>query len=69
METKQKNKFTSFKDMTRKDYGRSAITGLLGGEIIRNTNILIFEILGSIIAFLGLICGIVWLYRVIKKIK
>ncbi|OGI73009.1 hypothetical protein A3D42_03045 [Candidatus Nomurabacteria bacterium RIFCSPHIGHO2_02_FULL_41_18] len=62
-----KKRFLSFKQMTRKDYGRNAITGLLGGYVLSIAGYPLFEVIGSIVALLGLICGLVWLYRTITK--
>jgi len=56
--------------MSKKDYGKSAITAILGGYIVSIAfNNILFQFLGTIISLLGFICAFVWLYRVIKKQK
>ncbi len=63
-----KRKFLSFRDMTRQDYGKAAITGLLGGYIVSiATNMTLLHALGGLISLLGLICGLVWLYRLLLR--
>lgn len=60
-----KKRFLSFKNMSRKDFGRNAIIGFLGGGIMSMSGIVIIEIIGSVLSLLGLICGVIWLYKFI----
>ena len=60
-------KFLSSKDWTRKDWGRNAITGLLGGFILASSGIIFIEVIGSVVSLLGLVCGLVWIYKKIKN--
>lgn len=62
-----KKRFLSFKEMTRKDYGRNAIIGLLAGYVLNIDGYLVVGVIGDVVALLGLICGLVWLYRTITK--
>jgi len=45
----------------RREFGYTAIVGLLAGPI------LIKGAIGDTVALFGLICGIVWLYKTIKE--
>ena len=62
-------KFLSVKDWSRNDYGRNAITGLLGGAIVGSSHIVIFSVIGDLLVLLGLICGVVWIYKSISGRK
>ncbi|MCX6760444.1 MAG: hypothetical protein NTW46_03840 [Candidatus Nealsonbacteria bacterium] len=62
-------KFLSFKDMTKKDYGRNAIIGLLAGYVLNIDHFIIINVIGDMAALLGFICGIIWIYKVIMKAK
>ena len=61
--------FVSFSKMDRKAWGKSAVTGILGGIVIMMFGMPLFSIIGSIVFYLGIACGFVWLYKVIRKPK
>ena len=60
-----KKRFLSLKDMTRKDFGRNAVIGILGGGLSYSSGYVIMQVLGSVISLAGFICAVIWLYRVI----
>ncbi len=69
-----KKRFLSFKDMTKKDYGKNAIIGLLGGGVLNMPHLtsikelgIILGVLGGIISIVGLYCGIIWLYKTVSE--
>lgn len=62
---KNATRFGSFKNMSRKDFGRNAIIGILGGGVVGMNGIPIIEVIGSILSLLGFTYGVIWLYRLI----
>ena len=61
-----KHRYLSVRDWTQKDYGRNAITGILGGAIISSVNSAITHVVGGFLVILGLVCGLVWIYKSIS---
>lgn len=62
-----KKYFLSFKMMTRKDFGKNAIIGLLGGYVLSIAGYWVVEFIGGIVALFGLICGVVWIYLTLRE--
>lgn len=65
----RKSGFLSMKDWTKADYGRNAITGLLGGAIIGKSSFIIFATVGDLLFLLGALCGVVWIYKLFAERK
>ena len=66
----------NFKNMTRKDYGKNALTGILAGGILNMAHLtesplinISLSIFGSVLSVLGFLCGLIWIYRIIRKIQ
>ena len=64
-----KKGFVSMKEWGRKEYGKNAIIGLLGGYIASISGILIIEVIGDVLMLVGLILGLVWIYKTVKEKK
>ena len=72
MDTKDKKSFFfqpadnkrwwQFRKMDRREYGYTAVLGLLAGFIFHN-------VIGDTLAFLGGVCGIIWIVKTVKKRK
>jgi hypothetical protein len=63
-----KNTFLSFSKMTRRDYGRAALTGILAGIVLQMGGTSIFvRIICDVLFLVGLILAIVWLYKTIQE--
>lgn len=60
-------KFISFKDFNRRQWGKNAIIGLLGGGVLGMSGILLVEIIGGIVSLMGVICGIIWIKKIVGK--
>jgi len=52
-------KWLQFRKMDRREYGYTAVVGLLAGGIFRG-------VIGDTLAFAGLISGIIWIVQTIK---
>lgn len=63
----ENRKIFTWKNWNRKEYGRNAIIGMLGGGIAYQSGIVIIQSIGSVISVLGLICGLIWIYRIITR--
>ena len=60
---KEKKKWWQYRKMERKEYGYTALLGLLAGGIIRG-------VIGDTLATAGMVCGIIWIVKTIQfKIK
>jgi hypothetical protein len=46
--------------MDRREYGYTAIIGLLAGGVMRG-------VVGDVLALAGMICGIIWIYLMIRQ--
>lgn len=62
----KKFKLSSFKEMTRKQFGSSAILGLLGAGIFGQSTNLIIYLISVALALLGLLSLINWIILMIK---
>ncbi|OHA84405.1 MAG: hypothetical protein A2937_01550 [Candidatus Yonathbacteria bacterium RIFCSPLOWO2_01_FULL_47_33b] len=65
-----KTKFYSFRNRSRKEWGRDAVIGILGGYVITIAlDAELFKALGSIISLLGFLCSVVWVIKTISPKK
>jgi hypothetical protein len=65
---KNMKKFISMKEWTRKEYGNSAIVGIiLGGWLATNTSsIVLLKIAGDGLFLLGLLFGAMYIYKLLN---
>jgi hypothetical protein len=62
-----KKKFLSMKDWGPKDYKKNALLGILMGIIGNMSGIIFVEIIGGVLFIVGIILGIIWIYKTIKE--
>jgi hypothetical protein len=60
--------FLTFKGLTRREWGRKAVIGLLAGFVLESTHILIVGIIGDVFSIVGLIAFFVWVYLHIARL-
>lgn len=63
-------KIAIFRGLSRREYGRNAILGLGFSAVLQmnNTN-LFLDIISTGLGLLGLVYGVVWIYKIITKSK
>lgn len=59
-------KWWQLRRMNKKEYGYTAVLGLLVGVITINQGPLIIKVIGGILNLVGLICGIIWIIKTIR---
>ena len=61
MENKEKNKkWWNVRKMSKREYGQTALVGLLGGYLIGG-------VIGDVVTLAGLVSAIVWIIQTIKQ--
>jgi len=55
------------KNWNRKDYGKNAVTAILGGVVCNFSGIIIIGVIGDVLFVFGLILTIIWLYKKISN--
>ena len=58
------------KDWTRKDWGKSALTGILAGVAFSMFNVgIVFRVILDLVSLFGVVSFFVWIYLGIRKPK
>lgn len=67
----EQRKWYQLQKMTKKEYGKTAASGLLAGYVFSAFGgSIIMQVVGDTLALASLICGVVWIVLTIKeKIK
>jgi hypothetical protein len=53
--------------MDRRELGYTAVVGILAGGIFSQSGYLIGEVLGDLLAIIGLASTVMWIYKVIRQ--
>jgi hypothetical protein len=64
---KEKKGFKAMKYWSIRDWGKGALTGLLGGGVVAMTGGPFWIFIGGILMWIGIICGIVWIYKLVRE--
>lgn len=64
---KEKRKWYQFTKMDRRELGYTAVVGILAGGIFSQSGYLIGEVLGDLLAIIGLASTVMWIYKVIRQ--
>jgi len=62
-----KKKFLSMKDWSVKDYKKNALLGILMGIVGNMSGIIFVEIIGGVLFLVGIILGVIGIYKAIKE--
>lgn len=64
-----KKKFLSMKDWSVTDYKKNAFIGVLMGVVGNMSGIIFVEIIGGVLFLVGIVLGVIGIYKAIKEKK